>query len=181
VFELRIFLGQGAFLLPQLITSSQDIWHQTSDTWFDRTADLRVLLDSGAAPTAYDPNAKYAEGAPSSGNFTPAVWVRGNWLHRQVSAGVNFFNPSANTSVFAKLAVTFGDDIDGSAARPACASAGNSRPYGNSGNCLSAVVSSKPNIRLKFCKAWPAEPFTRLSMAETTMARPSMRLGNTPI
>jgi hypothetical protein len=30
-----------------------------------------------------------------------------------VSAGVNFFNPSANTSVFAKLDVTFGDDIDG--------------------------------------------------------------------
>jgi autotransporter family porin len=47
VFELRSFLGQGAFVLPQLITSSQDIWHQTSDTWFDRTADLPVLLDSG--------------------------------------------------------------------------------------------------------------------------------------
>jgi hypothetical protein len=31
----------------------------------------------------------------------------------KVSAGVNFFNPSANTSVFAKLDVTFGDDIDG--------------------------------------------------------------------
>jgi hypothetical protein len=39
----------------------------------------------------------------------------------EVSAGVNFFNPSANTSVFAKLDVTFGDDIDGSVARPACA------------------------------------------------------------
>jgi autotransporter family porin len=31
----------------------------------------------------------------------------------EVSAGVNFFNPSANTSVFAKLDVTFGDDLDG--------------------------------------------------------------------
>jgi len=30
----------------------------------------------------------------------------------EVSAGVNFFNPSANTSVFAKLDVTFGDNID---------------------------------------------------------------------
>ncbi|HEY6669601.1 MAG TPA: hypothetical protein VI075_01555 [Methyloceanibacter sp.] len=39
----------------------------------------------------------------------------------EVSAGVNFFNPSANTSVFAKLDVTFGDDIDGSVTRPACA------------------------------------------------------------
>ena len=31
----------------------------------------------------------------------------------EVSAGVNFFNPGANTSVFAKLDVTFGDNIDG--------------------------------------------------------------------
>jgi autotransporter family porin len=26
---------------------------------------------------------------------------------------VNFFNPSANTSLFAKVDVTFGEDIDG--------------------------------------------------------------------
>jgi hypothetical protein len=31
----------------------------------------------------------------------------------EVSAGVNFFNPSASTSVFAKVDVTFGDDLDG--------------------------------------------------------------------
>jgi len=31
----------------------------------------------------------------------------------EVSAGVNFFNPSAGTAVFAKLDVTFGDDVDG--------------------------------------------------------------------
>ena len=31
----------------------------------------------------------------------------------KVSAGVNFFNPSANTSVFTKVDVTFGEDIDG--------------------------------------------------------------------
>ena len=30
-----------------------------------------------------------------------------------MSAGVNFFNPSANTTVFAKVDVTFGDDLDG--------------------------------------------------------------------
>ncbi|MBK5199741.1 MAG: hypothetical protein JJE37_15915, partial [Methyloceanibacter sp.] len=43
----------------------------------------------------------------------------------EVSAGVNFFNPSANTSVFAKVDVTFGDNIStASAAKPACASAG---------------------------------------------------------
>ena len=31
----------------------------------------------------------------------------------EVSAGVNFFNRSANKSVFAKVDVTFGDDRDG--------------------------------------------------------------------
>ena len=31
----------------------------------------------------------------------------------EVSAGVNFFNPSATTVVFAKVDVTFGDDISG--------------------------------------------------------------------
>ena len=31
----------------------------------------------------------------------------------EVSAGVNFFNPSANTSLFAKVDVTFGEDLDG--------------------------------------------------------------------
>jgi outer membrane autotransporter protein len=34
-------------------------------------------------------------------------------LWGEVSAGVNLFNPSANTSVFAKADVTFGDNIDG--------------------------------------------------------------------
>jgi len=31
----------------------------------------------------------------------------------EVSAGVNFFNPSANTTVFAKVDTTFGNDITG--------------------------------------------------------------------
>src|SRR5690348_12983756 len=30
------------------------------------------------------------------------------------------------------------------------------------------VVSSRPNIKFIFCTAWPAAPFTRLSIAEKT-------------
>jgi len=30
----------------------QDMWHQGSDTWFDRTADLRVLLNGGSGGPA---------------------------------------------------------------------------------------------------------------------------------
>ncbi len=46
----------------------------------------------------------------------------------EVSAGVNFFNPSANTSVFAKVDVTFGDNIDGVGGKAGMrASLGNNR------------------------------------------------------
>ncbi|MGH6735654.1 MAG: autotransporter outer membrane beta-barrel domain-containing protein [Methyloceanibacter sp.] len=84
-WDLRSFPGGGALLLPQLVTAAQDIWHQGSSTWFDRTADLRVLLAGGVAP-AYDPSAKYADyaGAPPGPGITPATWVRGSgaWLDR---------------------------------------------------------------------------------------------------
>jgi outer membrane autotransporter protein len=86
VFELRSFLGPGVSVPPQLITAVQDIWFRGSDTWLDRTADLRVLLNRHAAPIAYDPGAKYAEGSPQRGaSFTPAIWVRGSgeWLSRE--------------------------------------------------------------------------------------------------
>ena len=80
------------FVLPQLITAAQDMWHSGSSTWFDRTADLRVLLNGGAAP-AEDPNAKYAEGTPAPQNFTPAAWARGagNWLNRDDSESVTAY------------------------------------------------------------------------------------------
>ncbi|MEX2165770.1 MAG: autotransporter domain-containing protein [Methyloceanibacter sp.] len=94
IFELRSFLGAGAFVLPQLITATQDIWHAGSSTWFDRTADLRVFLNGGGAPTAYDPTAKYAEGMPQGpSDFTPAVWVRGagSWLDRDQTERVSAF------------------------------------------------------------------------------------------
>jgi len=94
IFELRSFTGPGALLLPQLITATQDIWHQGSSTWFDRTADLRVLLAGGASPTAYDPNGGYVDGAAAGPiSFTPAVWARGSgaWLDRDGSETVNAF------------------------------------------------------------------------------------------
>ena len=81
-WDLKSYPGGGAFLLPQLVTAAQDIWHQGSSTWFDRTADLRVLLAGGAAP-ASAPGA-YGNGAPQGDGLTPAVWVRGSggWLDR---------------------------------------------------------------------------------------------------
>ena len=91
-WELRSFPGGGAFLLPQLVTAAQDIWHEGSSTWFDRTADLRVLMAGGAAPTAYDPGGKSLSdkslSAAAPYPLTPAVWARGSgsWLDRDDSA-----------------------------------------------------------------------------------------------
>jgi len=87
-WELRSFTGAGAFLLPQLVTAAQDIWHQGSNTWFDRTADLRGLLAGGAAPTAYDPGGSKSFEAAGPYPLTPAVWARGSggWLDRDDSA-----------------------------------------------------------------------------------------------
>ncbi len=43
---------------------------------------------------------------PAFTDELPDVWG-------EVSGGVNFFNPSAQTTVFAKVDVTFGDDVEG--------------------------------------------------------------------
>ena len=87
-WELRSFVGGGAHLLPQLATAAQDIWHQGSNTWFDRTADLRVSLAGGAAPTAYNPNGGTSLEANGAYPLTPAVWARGSggWLDRDDNA-----------------------------------------------------------------------------------------------
>jgi len=86
-WDLKSYPGAGAHLLPQLVTAAQDIWHQGSSTWFDRTADLRVLLNGGAAP-AYDQGGKSLGVPQGPANFTPATWVRGSgsWLDRDDSA-----------------------------------------------------------------------------------------------
>ena len=96
-WSLKSYPGAGAQLLPQLETAAQDIWHQTSSTWFDRTADLRVLLNGGGAPSAYSPGGKSLGAAPS-GNLTPAVWARGSggWLSRDDSASTSAYGRTYN-------------------------------------------------------------------------------------
>ena len=92
IFELKSFLSANAFVLPQFETAAQDLWHAGSDTWFDRTADLRVLLNGGTAQTAYTPSGQYAE-APAS-SITPAVWARGagSMFGRDANANVSAYS-----------------------------------------------------------------------------------------
>jgi Autochaperone Domain Type 1 len=74
-WSLKSFVGGGALALPQLIAAAQDIWRESTDTWFDRAADLRVLLNGGgAAPPTAPPNGGYGS-APQGVSIAPAVWV----------------------------------------------------------------------------------------------------------
>ncbi|MGH6804257.1 MAG: autotransporter domain-containing protein [Methyloceanibacter sp.] len=88
IFELRSLPGGGAHVLPQLLTAAQDVFHTTNETWFDRTADLRVLLNGGAA---YGAGGGKLDGAPVA--FTPGVWLKGSgtWLEQQDSATSSAF------------------------------------------------------------------------------------------
>ena len=88
-FELGSSPGAGAHVLPQLLTASQDVWYATSETWLDRTADLRVQL-SGAGPV---PANLKDGGALPAGNISPGLWVRGagTWLDRDDQASTTAF------------------------------------------------------------------------------------------
>ena len=81
IFELKSLPGGGSHVLPHLVTEIQDVFHVGTETWFDRTADLRVLLHGGGTP--YSPQTGGDASAPGV-SITPAVWVRGsgNWIGR---------------------------------------------------------------------------------------------------
>ena len=81
IFELKSLPGGGSHVLPHLLTNIEDVFHVGTETWFDRTADLRVLLHGGGAP--YPPQTGDDATAPGV-SITPAVWVRGsgNWIGR---------------------------------------------------------------------------------------------------
>ena len=53
MFELRSEPGKNALALPQLTTAMQDDWHTASDTWGDRTADLRMGLNGTPRTDGY--------------------------------------------------------------------------------------------------------------------------------
>jgi outer membrane autotransporter protein len=98
VFELRSALGGNAFVLPQLTTAMQDLWHTTSDTWFDRTADLRTALYGAPAAALQSTPLKLGPGypAPSYQTVYPGLWARGSagQLNRDASVSFTSFGPA---------------------------------------------------------------------------------------
>ena len=102
-FELRSFAGPGAFLLPQIVTATQDIWHVTSDAWFERTADLRVLMRGEGVHAVSLKDTSVA----GTGRVAPGPWARASaeWLERDGSATTQAFNRSYNFDLDRELHV----------------------------------------------------------------------------
>jgi len=90
-FELRSHPGGGSHLLPELVTLTHDAFQNTTDTWFDRSTDLRVLLAQGAACSSNPAHPEQVERCQDLYGFTPGVWARGSgtWLNQQDS-GVTY-------------------------------------------------------------------------------------------
>ncbi len=76
VFELKNHPGGGSHILPHVVTFAHDTFHNTTETWFDQSTDLRALLAEGA--TCIDPAHKQdVVRCQQLYDFTPGVWVRG--------------------------------------------------------------------------------------------------------
>jgi outer membrane autotransporter protein len=75
-FELKNHTGGGAHVLPQVITVIHDTFHNSTQTWFDQSTDLRALLARGNL--CDDPgHAQDVVRCQELYNFTPGVWARG--------------------------------------------------------------------------------------------------------
>jgi len=86
-FYLKNHASGGAHLLPELVTATHDVFHNTTETWFDQSTDLRVLLAQGATCSSKS-RAQDEARCQQLFNVTPGVWVRGasSWFDLQDSA-----------------------------------------------------------------------------------------------
>ena len=102
VFYLKSLPGGGSHVLPHLVTSIEDVFHIGTETWFDRSADLRVLLNSGGAPSVQTGD----DGVPGT-SITPAVWVRGsgNWFGRDGSETTKLYGRTYQYKLDSDLSV----------------------------------------------------------------------------
>lgn len=81
-FELRSHAGHGAHVLPHVITATHEVFHQSTETWFDQTVDLRALLARGSVCDDIS-NPQERIRCQDLYDLVPAVWARGGgtWLN----------------------------------------------------------------------------------------------------
>jgi autotransporter family porin len=90
IFELKNHVGGGGHLLPELVTLTHDAFHNATETWFDQSTDLRVMLARGASCS--DPARPQSDmRCQQLYRFTPGVWARGSgtWLDLKDSGVTN--------------------------------------------------------------------------------------------
>lgn len=80
-FELRSHTGGGSHILPHIITAAHETFHQSTETWFDQTTDLRAMLARGSVcDDIQHPQERIR--CQDLYDIVPAVWARGGgtWL-----------------------------------------------------------------------------------------------------
>ena len=80
-FELKNHTGGGAHILPHVVQVTHDTFHNTTETWFDQSTDLRVMLSEGALCGGGVRGQDVAR-CQQLYSVTPGVWARGagTWL-----------------------------------------------------------------------------------------------------
>ncbi|WP_159079824.1 autotransporter outer membrane beta-barrel domain-containing protein [Methyloceanibacter sp. wino2] len=80
-FDLKSHAGGGSHILPHVITATHEVFHQSTETWFDQTVDLRAVLARGSVcDDIYNPQERIR--CQDLYDLVPAVWARGGgtWL-----------------------------------------------------------------------------------------------------
>ncbi|BAQ16341.1 autotransporter outer membrane beta-barrel domain-containing protein [Methyloceanibacter caenitepidi] len=81
-FDLKSHAGGGSHILPHVITATHEVFHQSTETWFDQSVDLRALLARGSVcDDISDPQERIR--CQDIYDLVPAVWARGGgtWLN----------------------------------------------------------------------------------------------------
>jgi len=89
-FELKNHTGGGSHLLPHLVTFTHDTFHNTTETWFDQSTDLRAVLTRENACSGQR-RAEARMRCEEIYNVTPGLWARGagSWFQLQDDAVTN--------------------------------------------------------------------------------------------
>lgn len=80
-FDLKSHAGGGSHIIPHIITATHEVFHQSTETWFDQTVDLRAVLARGSVcDDIYNPQERIR--CQDLYDLVPAVWARGGgtWL-----------------------------------------------------------------------------------------------------
>ncbi len=80
-FDLKSHPGGGSHILPHVITATHEVFHQSTETWFDQTVDLRAVLARGSVcDDIQHPQERIR--CQDLYDVVPAVWARGGgtWL-----------------------------------------------------------------------------------------------------